>query len=85
MKRSAIGDAMHSRLLTVNDIEYLVVGYPNTPEREVWRLGDETPAGLIFKENAACWVTAVGGKCWRSIEQAAVEVAKADQGVTFAR
>jgi hypothetical protein len=83
--RTSIGDAPSNRILTVNDIDYLIIGIPNTPEREIWRLDAKRPVGSIFKENGGCWVTDQADKCWRSQEQAAVEVAKADQGVDYAR
>jgi hypothetical protein len=86
-KRSAIGDSPGTRYYTINDIRYSVTGYGWGPERIIYRLYGETwtEVGSVFKENGGCWVTQDSQKCWRSLEQAVIEAAKTDQGVSYAR
>lgn len=92
MKRAAIGDTPSTMDYTVNDRGYRVIRTPyDGPDALliVWRLdakGDPNGiAGHIQRRNGGCWLALPEQKCWRSREQAVVEIAKTDQGVRFAR
>lgn len=91
MKRTGIGDSPRMTDYTVNDRKYRVIKAPNDDEEHVlvWRLTERGEpdgiAGHISKINASHWKVVGKPERWVSKEQAVVEVAKADQGVSYAR
>lgn len=58
---------------------------PDLGHRLVWRLDaagvPNGIAGHIHRRSRVCWQQLPATKCWRSQEQAVIEVAKADEGV----